>query len=261
MTARLRTMSSKGRGARAVLLVLAILAGALSGGLTYLRKADAASTINVGPAVAIANDGTCSLLEAFDRIDELMGGGPAANTDCPQATSWPVTLNLTASYTYTLTANPNTNWAPANQETNTAFPRLQAGHHVIVQGNGATIERAASAPNFRFFDVLGGGALDLDQLTLQRGRLTSFASNGAAIRSSGTVNITNSTLQNNANVLASGGAIWSTGSLTINNSTFRNNTALLGGGAITNQGTLTISNSTLENNSTGPTSGGGHPYQ
>lgn len=215
MTARLRTMSSKGRGAWAVLLVLAILAGALSGGLKYLRKADAASTINVGPAVAIANDGTCSLLEAFDRIDELMGGGPAANTDCPQATSWPVTLNLTASYTYTLTANPNTNWAPGHQDPDTAFPRLQAGHHVIVQGNGATIERDASAPDFRFFDVLGGGALDLDQLTLQRGRLSTWGSGGAAIRSSGTVNITNSTLQDNTIPSGgSGGAIWNWGSLT-----------------------------------------------
>ena len=64
---------------------------------------------------------------------------------------------------------------------------------------------------------------------------------------SGTLNVTNSTLNNNTATNYGGAICIINGSLTVTNSTLNNNTANYGG-AIWNEGLLTVTNSTLNNN-------------
>ncbi|WP_409200150.1 beta strand repeat-containing protein [Methanobrevibacter sp. DSM 116169] len=102
----------------------------------------------------------------------------------------------------------------------------------------------------RIFNIVNGGNLILENITLQNGHTNS---NGGAINNNngGNVTISNSTLNNNT--ASSGGAIYNNGGndFTINNSTFNNNTANVDGGAIYNNGgnDFTINNSTFNNNS------------
>ncbi|WP_409200140.1 beta strand repeat-containing protein [Methanobrevibacter sp. DSM 116169] len=101
----------------------------------------------------------------------------------------------------------------------------------------------------RIFNIVSGGNLILENITLQNGHTNS---NGGAIYNNygGVFTISNSTLNNNT-ANSYGGAIYNNygGVFTISNSTLNNNTASGWGGAIYNNGNdFTISNSTLNNN-------------
>ena len=67
---------------------------------------------------------------------------------------------------YVLTAVDNTT------DGATGLPVIAANDNLTIIGNGDTIERstAAGTPAFRLFDVAGGAALTLENLTLQGGR-------------------------------------------------------------------------------------------
>jgi hypothetical protein len=114
MSRTVRRRTRLGHLAAALLLALSALAG-------LPLASGAASTINVGPAVAIdSTDGTCSLMEAFVLIDALQAGSSASN-DCGDSStlSWPVTVALTSNHTYTITSVFRPLIDPA-----TAFPEL-----------------------------------------------------------------------------------------------------------------------------------------
>ncbi|MEU6550326.1 hypothetical protein ABZ915_08560 [Streptomyces sp. NPDC046915] len=106
------------------------------------------------------------------------------------------------------------------------FTPITNSSGVTIQGNGATIKRD-SAAKFRFFEVLSGGVLTLDNVTLTNGHAASPAN--AAV----------------------GGAVWlHGGQVTINRSCLTRNTADLEGGALDNDSSLmTVTDSTVEGNS------------
>lgn len=64
--------------------------------------------------------------------------------------------------------------------TETAYPLITA--KISINGRGATIERDAAAPFFRFFQVASGGELKLESLILRNGK-TSFWGGGAIVSS------------------------------------------------------------------------------
>ena len=112
------------------------------------------------------------------------------------------------------------------------FPKITTKIRVV--GNGAVIERDASAPTFRFFELSSPGNLTLENLTLRGGKTAGWG--GAAIFNVGAeLTLLSSVFENNLvdgkYVNASGGAVYNwQGKTTIDRCTFRNNTAPAGGG-------------------------------
>jgi predicted outer membrane repeat protein len=125
--------------------------------------------------------------------------------------------------------------------------------HVIIEGNGATIERASSATDdFRFFFVRNGAQLELRNVTLVNGDVDSvFYDIGGAIWIDGgaQLSIVNSTFSGNLAIL--GGAVYADVDtrVRIDSSTFSGNTANYWGGAIFTKGQLSIVDSTFADNS------------
>ncbi|MFF2204183.1 hypothetical protein [Streptomyces sp. NPDC058145] len=170
------------------------------------------------------------------------------------------TLNLAPGCRYSLT-----NALPAITST------------VVVNGNGATIARAASASAFRIITV-NGGNLTLRALTLTNGDATgSTIANGAGggivVTGNGTLNasavvildnranfgggvsnFSGSTTTINASVVSgnhannNGGGLVSDGNLTVTASNISRNTADIAGGGIANIGQLTVRASNIRNN-------------
>ena len=121
-------------------------------------------------------------------------------------------INLQSSTAYHLTQIDNYWYGPDG------LPAI--ANNVTINGNGATIERDSSAPNFRLFYVSGGfggletGSLTLNNLTLEGGMAQGGSSGrgggglgaGGAIFSQGTVILTGVTLASNQAV---GGSTYS----------------------------------------------------
>jgi hypothetical protein len=130
------------------------------------------------------------------------------------------TVNLRPRCTYALT-----DAVPPNDDN--GLPVIK--NNVTINGRGDTITRAATAANFRFFEIDGpNGNLTLNTLTLSNGHASNSLGNGR------------------------GGAIWLSGvgpALTLNNTSLTTNTADTYGGAIDNDhGAVSINRSTLHNN-------------
>ena len=104
----------------------------------------------------------------------------------------------------------------------------------------------------RVFEVLSGGNLVVDGLTVRNGK----AANGGGIRTNGggTVTLRNSTLRDNS--ASFGGGISNSGDLTIQRSTLSSNSASSNGGGISNGGPILIQDSTLGDNSASGAGGG-----
>jgi hypothetical protein len=115
----------------------------------------------------------------------------------------------------------------------TGLPVIAANDSLTILGNGDTIERstATGTPAFRLFDVAGGAALVLENLTLENG------------------------LAQGPGVSAEGGAIYNQGGLGLNGVTVQNNFAqgapgqAAAGGGIYSSGTASLSSVTLSSNS------------
>ncbi|MCP3995572.1 MAG: right-handed parallel beta-helix repeat-containing protein, partial [bacterium] len=128
---------------------------------------------------------------------------------------------------------------------------------ITIHGNGATIRRFPSAPDFRLFLVRPSGNLTLDRLTLRWGKVVSA---GAGIFNMGTLTVLNSVIENNSTysdtgILLSGGGIYNMfgSDFTLEHSTVRNNTSVRGAGIASNgnpsnPSTVTIRNSAIVNN-------------
>ncbi len=125
-----------------------------------------------------------------------------------------------------------------------ALPEL-AGH-LIITGNGATINRADGAPAARIFSIGTGGNLELDGVSIMGGD----SQLGAGILNrGGTLKITSSYVENNSASGGLGGGIVSTGTAVIRSSTIRGNSATLGGGVANLGGDMTLDASTITANS------------
>ena len=183
-------------------------------------------TVNVGGSQNdhICGVTNCSLSEAI----EAANGNDNASI-----------IELSPGATYTLSAVDNTDPTYGAN----GLPVITSP--IILNANGATIERSTGAPAFRLFQVASSGTLTLRQSTLRNGLVTGQP--GGALLNLGIVSIESSTLTESSAV--NGGALSNQGTLNLVSSTLYNNTATGSGGAIRDSGTLTITSSTLAGNS------------
>jgi hypothetical protein len=147
------------------------------------------------------------------------------------------TLTLAAG-TYTLTAVDNGAVGNGN-----GLPVLTGTLTITGQGADATIlERATTAPAFRFLEVAATGTLTLEHLTLQHGYTYALVT-GGAINNAGKLTLRQSILTRNSGRAA---ALYNTGELTLMQSTVMHNARGDEAGGIQNDGgTVTITNSLL----------------
>jgi len=152
----------------------------------------------------------------------------AANCD-----GLPVTAGVLPAGTYTLTDNCVT--------TGTIFTDVGV---TTINGNGFTID---GNNTHALFAIDAIDTLNLNNVTIQNGNGSGF--NGGAIRATGVVNITNSTVRNNTSPFDGGAIIIDAGGVvTITNSTVSDNTAPNDGGVVANYGTLNIVGSAFSGN-------------
>lgn len=242
-------------------------------GLSALLAAPAqAATIAVANgAVAISDNGVCSLIEAIENANDTTAG--LVHDDC--AAGDPAgadTITLPTNGVFTLTS------AMPFQED--GLPYIYS--EITVDGNGSIIERDPfGAALFRMANVQTGD-LTLNDLTIRyfdideagAGAIMNFgvltvnrvtfddneAEGGGAISNHGEATITDSTFTSNSGEVGIaagvGGAIWNSDDMTITGSYFEGNFASTLAGAIHNNGTLNMMNSTVYNNNTTGTGGG-----
>jgi hypothetical protein len=194
-----------------------------------------AATITVG--------GGCSLVNAITaaNTDTLTGGCTAGNLADTLVLPAPPAL-LPA-----LTTVNNTTPYGA-----TGLPVVTSA--IIIQGNGATIRRAITAPEFRIFAVGVGGRLTLQQTTVSGGRLpATFV--GGGVYNKGTITLTNSTIA--GNVASYGGGVFNNGTFTMTGSTVSGNDAVDGAGVFNDDiRAFTMTNSTISGNDASNEGGG-----
>jgi CSLREA domain-containing protein len=171
----------------------------------------------------------CTLREAINAANADAGVETITFDSTVFASPGPYTINLTS-----------------------ALPDIT--EDVTIQGPGAnvlTVKRNTGG-NYRIFNVTATGTVTFSGLTISNGNLPG---GGIQNASTGTVNVTNSTLSGNSSL--NGGGIFnnSTGTVNVTNSTLSGNSANTGGGIFDNAGTVNVTNSTLSGNSAG--SGGG----
>ncbi|MFE3661340.1 right-handed parallel beta-helix repeat-containing protein, partial [Streptomyces sp. NPDC059165] len=150
------------------------------------------------------------------------------------------TLTLAEKCTYTLTVNHDGNGLP------------EIIQPVTIDGNGATIARAANADQFRFFEVGVGGDLKLRHLTLTRGKAAANEDGGAIhVTPAGRLDLDCVTLHNNTvddTGSDSAGAIYNQGVTTVRNSTLSGNSGDESSAIFNVDGKLEITTSKLTGN-------------
>src|SRR5262245_55565891 len=172
--------------------------------------------------------------------------GLVAALDTANKNGEPDTINLAPGAPYALTAPP----PPGGGYGLTV--QADGGNLLTINGNGATITRAAGSPDFGIFAVNSGAFVTLSDLTLTNGNNPVF---GGGIYSLGTLTLSNSTLSG-ISAKGDGGGIYSEGTLTLSSSTLSGNRAELFGGGIFSFSTLILTNSTLSGNSAKGDGGG-----
>ncbi|WP_204103303.1 MULTISPECIES: CHAT domain-containing protein [Spirulina sp. CCY15215] len=128
---------------------------------------------------------------------------------------------------------------------------------VTINGFNATIDAQGAS---RIVTVRPDAILTLNDVTIRNGSVPlggGVADDGGAILvRQGTLNINNSTLENNTAADRGGAVFVIEGQLNISNSTISGNSAVNGGGIFNDRGTITITNSTISGNSTMMNGGG-----
>jgi hypothetical protein len=220
----------------------------------------AAATLNVAAgAVAVANNGICSLREAIHNAN---ADAQVDNSDCP-AGSGTDTLQLAAGSTYTLTdADP--------VSTQDGLPAITST--LVINGAGASIERssgltcfldgAQQVGEFRLLSIPNGGDATLNNLSLRNGCADGASGqvSGAGIRSFGRLTLTQVLFEGNRSASTGGGLAASFNNpVSITSSTFSNNFAAESAGAIISnlEVAMTVSGSTITGNSAGGGEAGG----
>ncbi|MGW2728455.1 hypothetical protein [Streptomyces sp. NPDC001494] len=130
------------------------------------------------------------------------------------------------------------------------LPRIYST--IVVNGNGAAITRAATAPAFRILTV-DGGNLTLRALTITRGDATGSpiqtgAGGSVVVTGNGTLNANAVVIQGNRADFGGGVSTFSGSTTTINASVVAGNTAGSDGGGIANIGQLTVRASNIRSN-------------
>jgi hypothetical protein len=204
-----------------------------------------AATLTVAPGVvATSADGVCALREALINANT----DTATYPDCP-AGAGADTIELAADSIYTLPDAP----AAFTADGPNGLPSITTA--IILNGNGATIERSAAdgTPAFRLLHVAATGDLTVQHLTLRRGTTPAaldllFPSNaGGGLLSRGRLTLTQSTISGNQ-AFVGGGIAAVGGTMTCLANTLSHNQASEGGGLAALDSTVTISNSTLSSN-------------
>ncbi|WFB10696.1 right-handed parallel beta-helix repeat-containing protein [Streptomyces sp. LX-29] len=150
---------------------------------------------------------SCAVSDLIDAIDQANAGGGGS-------------LLLTPGCTYQLTAAENAD---------DGLPEITTPINIL--GAGATITRAASAPDFRIFHVTGSGNLNLTALTVSGGSVTG---SGGGILNEGQLTLNASFIGRNA-ASDVGGGLANTGTANVNAGTrLASNTAVAGGGGLHN---------------------------
>ncbi|MFD7614424.1 hypothetical protein [Streptomyces sp. NPDC059828] len=163
-------------------------------------------------------------------------------------------LVLAKGCTYTLTVNEDGNGLPVIVQP------------ITIHGNGATIQRAANADNFRFFEVGAGGDLKLRHLTLTRGKAAPDENGGALnVHAGGRLDLDRVTVTRNTvdDVTANnedGGGVYNEGITTIRNSTISKNLSDDGAAVFNEGGKLEIHTSRVTGNISDEADGYGAIY-
>jgi len=161
--------------------------------------------------------------------------GETIHADCTVAgliNAINIANSLQGSNTIVLTQGCVYNLSSVDNETadgDNGLPQINSS--IIIEGNGATIKRSASAPEFRFFQVNSSASLSIRNLILENGRLANSDNskhNGGCIYVNGGVASINYCILKD-NYAGCGGAVLSSakGTLTVNGSYFSNNTSFL----------------------------------
>ncbi|MCA1670309.1 MAG: hypothetical protein LC793_23585, partial [Thermomicrobia bacterium] len=143
------------------------------------------------------------------------------NTANTNPTRGPYTINLVGGTRYTLATEATTG-------SETGLPAIASGVDLTIVGNGATVERDATATSLRLFLIDGGGTLRLTALTLRNGQVTGTAGTSG---SDGTGN------PGVSGGSAHGGAIYNNGTLVLTSDTFVQNGVSGGAGGNGGSGT------------------------
>lgn len=186
--------------------------------------------------VEIAADGQCSLIEALENaVNQAQ-----THADCEAGGASGATLLLAEESLYSLTELHNTAAGPSG------LPSLSGT--IVIEGNGATIEREPGAPLFRLLHVAAGGEVTVENLTLLRGSLSDPSFAGAGIFNEGALSVHRVFMSENGGA-GSGGAIANAagGDLHVSQSTFQGNSGGGTGANIHNAGGAVITHSTLGN--------------
>jgi autotransporter family porin len=183
--------------------------------------------------------------ETSDLIDALNTANGTVEEDL---------ITLEAGCTYTLNAVDNTVDGP------NGLPSITSD--IVIQGNGATIERSAVAPNFRILHISAGALVTLDEVTIRGGQTgAGFPDgSGAGIFNRGDLRIFDSWITENTSGNSGAGIYNYSASISVERSTVSHNSATGDGGGLQNDGATAqaiaqIANSTFAANSA--TGGGG----
>jgi hypothetical protein len=176
---------------------------------------------------SVINDHLCSLPEAI----------MSANTDTAVngclAGSGSDTIVLASNSIYLLT------------QVNKGIDGLPTITSMIkIEGNGSTIARDSSAPDFRILDIGESGDLTLTFVIITGGK----AYNAGGIKNRGILKIDNSTITNNQSEHQGGGIENVRGLARINNSFVSNNSSSYGAGIYTWEGSTTLTNTQVLGN-------------
>ncbi|HEX7104222.1 MAG TPA: choice-of-anchor Q domain-containing protein [Nitrolancea sp.] len=179
----------------------------------------------------VAHAAGCNISDISDAIN-------SANAITPNDYQ----ISLTAGCTYTY-SGPSTYSDSDSQPS--ALPELIGT--LIIQGNGATIVRADTAPDARIFSIGAAGSLELNNVTISGGT----AENGGGIANfGGQLTLSNSLVTLNHASGGFGGGIASMGTAEIRDSTISSNFGTIGGGIVNLGGSMTIESSTINFNAT-----------
>ena len=220
------------------------------------------ATLTVGNATDLVNAPDLTSISALIADDggdgiSLVEAITAANNDTTEPSD-----TITLLTDVTLSSVNNSNILIGNNgdlvQADNGLPVITS--QITIEGDGFTVGREASAPDFRILEVAGGGNLALNNLTIAEGRAT----RGAGLFNNGQLTLNNSVVTGNRiigsdSLLTDGGGIANNpgGTLTVNNSQITNNYAYRLGGGIHNEGIAIVTASVVSGNLVDQNYGGG----
>ncbi|MEH0934725.1 hypothetical protein [Micromonospora psammae] len=195
-----------------------------------------------GGELRLARKCTYTLTEAFQQPDDYDGGIRDAREAADTA------------------ENPGDAEAPPRDPKDDKAGLPVIYHPITIHGEGATIQRASNADEFRFFTVRDGGDLDLRDVVLKNGR---SAAEGGAIHvvhgAAATVRGTTIIGSTSRSAEGGGGGVFNDGNMVVRDSTFVGNQAIGKegkGGGLLNGGVLTVEGAKFFENSAAAYGGG-----